>query len=151
MTIPTDITLKDINEKDVTLKDYLGKYLVIYFYPKDNTPGCTTEACDFRDYNKDIKALGAEIIGISKDPIKSHKKFIDDHKLNFTLLSDEEHKLQEALDVWTLKKFMGKEYMGTQRSTFIVNPEGEIVKEFRNVKAIGHAEQVYNELKKIKN
>ena len=149
--IPLNIKILDINNNDVTLDKFQGKYLVIYFYPKDNTPGCTTEACEFRDYNKDIEALGVEVIGISKDSPKSHRKFIEGHKLNFTLFSDENHKLQEAFGVWTEKKFLGKTYMGTQRSTFIIDPEGEVLKVWPEVKPLGHAQDVYESLKEILN
>ena len=140
--------LEDSNGKIVKLADYTGKYIVLYFYPKDDTPGCTAEACSFRDANDIMKNMGAEIIGVSKDSVESHQKFLSKFKLNFTLLSDPEKKLQEAFGVWQKKKFLGREYMGTARTTFILGPDAEILKEFENVKPKGHAEQVLEELKK---
>jgi peroxiredoxin Q/BCP len=143
--------LADSNGKIVKLADFAGKYIVLYFYPKDNTPGCTAEACSFRDANQVMKDMGVEVIGVSKDSVESHQKFLEKFKLNFTLLSDPEKKLQEAFGVWQKKKFMGREYMGTARTTFILGPEGEIIKEYENVKVNGHAEEVLKELeKKIK-
>jgi peroxiredoxin Q/BCP len=144
-----NIELADNTGRLVKLADYLGKYVVLYFYPKDDTPGCTAEACSFRDTNDEIRALGAEVIGVSKDDLKSHQRFTEKFKLKFTLLSDPEKKLQEAFGVWQKKKFMGKEYMGTLRTTFIIDPKGEVVREFENVKPVGHAEAVLQELKLI--
>lgn len=138
--------LFDDKEKIVKLADFAGKYIVLYFYPKDDTPGCTTEACSFRDANEVMKEKGVVVIGVSKDSVKSHQKFLEKFKLNFTLLSDPEKKLQEAFGVWQKKKFMGREYMGTARTTFIIGPDGEILKKFENVKPKGHAQEVLNSL-----
>ena len=141
--------LFDDKEKIVKLADFAGKYIVLYFYPKDDTPGCTTEACSFRDANEVMKSMGVEVIGVSKDSTQSHKKFLEKFKLNFTLLSDPEKKLQEAFGVWQKKKFMGREYMGTARTTFIIGPDGEILKKFEDVKPKGHAEEVLKVLTEI--
>lgn len=103
-----------------------GKKYILFFYPKDNTPGCTVEACSLRDGYGDIKNLGYELYGVSVDSTKSHLRFIDNHKLPFPLISDEEKKLVEAFDVWGLKKFMGREYMGTNRATFVIDEKGMI-------------------------
>jgi peroxiredoxin Q/BCP len=148
--VAPDFSLLDQNNETKKLSDYAGKWLVIYFYPKDSTPGCTTEACKFRDERDSIAELGnAEIIGISKDSVESHKKFAEKHHLNFTLLSDPEHKTIEAYKSWGLRKFMGKEYYGTFRNTFIVNPEGQVVKEYIGVDPQKHAVELINDLKKL--
>ncbi|MEM0473235.1 MAG: thioredoxin-dependent thiol peroxidase [Candidatus Aenigmatarchaeota archaeon] len=109
-----DIKVKDMNGKETSLKDFKGKKLVVYFYPKDDTPGCTVEACSFRDNNEKIEKMGAKVIGISADSIDSHKKFSSKHKLSFMLLSDNEHKLAEAFGVWKQKSFMGKKFFGIE-------------------------------------
>jgi peroxiredoxin Q/BCP len=145
-----DFSLQDQDGKTVSLADYAGKWLVLYFYPKDDTPGCTTEACTFRDEREAIAEFGnAEIIGISKDSVQSHKKFTDKHHLNFTLLSDSDHSTAEAYDSWKLKKFMGREYMGMERNTFIVDPTGKIAKEYRGVDPKVHAAQIIVDLKSL--
>lgn len=110
----------------VTLKDFAGKYLVLYFYPKALTPGCTTQACSIRDIKQELDAKGVAIVGVSPDPIAKLQKFRDKNQLNFDLLSDEDHALAQAYDVWGLKKFMGKEFMGVIRTTFIIDPKGKI-------------------------
>jgi peroxiredoxin Q/BCP len=138
--------LPDQNDKMHSLEDYRGKWLIIYFYPKDDTPGCTTEACSFRDSRTDIEALAA-LLGISADTVKSHKKFSEKHNLNFTLLSDPNHEVIEAYGSWKPRKFMGKEYMGTMRNTFLINPDGYIAKEYIGVDPKDHAEQILNDLK----
>ena len=143
-----DFSLQDQNGDTKTLADYAGKWLVLYFYPKDDTPGCTTEACNFRDERDAIAEFGnAEVVGISKDSVASHKKFIDKHHLNFTLLSDPEHVVIEAYDSWKPKKFMGREYIGVERNTFLINPEGQIVKEYRGVNPKLHAAEIIADLK----
>jgi len=147
--MPTDVKVHNLIGEEVTLSKYLGNYLVIYFYPKDDTPGCTKEACSFRDFNKDIEELGAKIIGISKDNVKSHNKFIENHKLNFELLSDPETKLQDAFGVWAEKSMFGKKFIGTLRTTFLVNPDGNIVKVWEDVKPDNHAKEIYEELNKL--
>ncbi|GER72480.1 thioredoxin-dependent thiol peroxidase [Weizmannia acidilactici] len=137
-----DFTLPETNGKLITLSDFHGKkHVVLYFYPKDMTPGCTTEACDFRDHYKDFSDLDAVIIGISPDPVERHQKFTEKHGLPFYLLSDEDHKVAEKYGVWKKKKTFGKEYMGIERSTFIIDKNGEIVKEWRKVRVNGHAEE----------
>jgi len=142
-----DFKLKDQNGKSHSLNDFSGKWLVLYFYPKDDTPGCTTEACSFRDSRDAIAELGnASVVGISKDSVQSHAKFTNKYELNFTLLSDPTHKTIEDYDSWKPLKFMGKEYMGTQRNTFIVNPKGEIVKEYIGVSPSTHVAQIINDL-----
>lgn len=147
--IPTGISL--LNDQNVTVKfeELIDGVTVLYFYPKDNTPGCTTEACEFRDFNKDIQKMGVTIIGVSKDSPASHQKFKEKHNLNFLLLSDTEQELMKAFGVWQKKKMMGKEYMGTVRSTFIIDGAGKILKVWPNVKAKGHAFEVFNELKQL--
>ena len=144
--LPTDIELIDHNGQAVTLAEFLGKYLVIYFYPEDDTPGCTVEACEFRDFNDEIRKLGAEIIGISQDDTDSHEKFKEKYKLNFRLLSDPQHIFQEAVGVWVEKNMFGNKYMGTQRTTFLVDPKGEIVHVWEKVKPEGHALEVLRNL-----
>ncbi|MCA0971800.1 thioredoxin-dependent thiol peroxidase [Halobacillus litoralis] len=135
-----DFTLPANNGEQVSLSDYKGKNVVLYFYPKDMTPGCTTEACDFRDHHESFADLDAVILGVSPDPVESHKKFIDKHDLPFLLLADEDHKLAEDYGVWKLKKNFGKEYYGIERSTFIIDKEGNLAEEYRKVKVDGHVE-----------
>jgi thioredoxin-dependent peroxiredoxin len=135
------------NGGQVKLSDYEGKNVVLYFYPKDTTPGCTTEACDFRDQYEDFAELDAVILGVSPDPVDRHKKFIDKHGLPFLLLADENHKVAEAYDVWKLKKNFGKEYMGIERSTFIIDKDGNLAKEWRKVKVKGHVEEALQYIK----
>ena len=144
-----DFTLQASNGKDVSLSDYKGKAVILYFYPKDSTPGCTTEACDFRDNSGVIKEGNAEILGISLDSINSHEKFIEKNDLPFLLLSDPDHKVCEMYGVWQLKKNYGKEYMGIVRSTFLIDKDQNIVKEWRNVRVKNHVEEVTEELKKL--
>jgi thioredoxin-dependent peroxiredoxin len=143
-----DFSLQDQNGDTKTLTDYIGQWLVLYFYPKDNTPGCTTEACNFRDERDAIAELGnAEVIGVSADSVASHKKFAEKHHLNFTLLSDPEHVMISAYESWKPKKFMGREYMGTERNTFIINPDGQIIKEYRGINPKTHALEIIEYLK----
>ena len=133
--------LKDLMGKDFA-KENEGKNLVIYFYPKDNTKGCTTEAIEFSENKKEFEKLNTKIYGISKDSQKSHDKFIKDHNLEIDLLTDEELELIKTFDVWKKKKMYGKEYMGVERSTFIFNKEGVLVKEYRKVKVKDHVKNV---------
>lgn len=128
----------------VALDDLKGKNVVLYFYPKDMTPGCTTEACDFRDKHELFEELNAVIIGISPDPISRHQKFVDKYGLPFLLLADPDHQVAEAYGVWKLKKNFGKEYMGIERSTFIIDSQGNLVKEWRKVQVKGHVEEALN-------
>ena len=125
-----------------TLKQYQGKKVLLYCYPKDDTPGCTTEACNFRDNYTTLQEMGLVVLGVSADSIKSHKKFTDKFKLPFPLLSDETHKVCEAYGVWGLKKFMGREYMGISRSSFLIDEKGNIAKIYEKVKPEIHVEEV---------
>lgn len=134
-------------EKEIKLSDFAGKKVVLYFYPKDNTSGCTQEACDFRD-NFNRLTPKAVVIGVSPDSIKSHIKFKEKQNLNFTLISDTEHKLAEQFGAWGEKSMYGRKYFGIIRSTFILNEQGEIEKEWRKVKVKGHVEEVLGELTK---
>ncbi|HEX6416589.1 MAG TPA: peroxiredoxin [Candidatus Saccharimonadales bacterium] len=150
MMIPTpypapDFNLLDSEGEPHQLADYKGKWLVLYFYPKDDTPGCTVEACSLRDARDDIAALGASIVGISQDDASSHEKFKAKHTLNFTLLSDPEKKVIEAYGAWG-KKMFGKE--GILRRTYIINPAGQVVKVYGRVTPLGHGDQIIEELKK---
>jgi thioredoxin-dependent peroxiredoxin len=132
--------------KSTSLEDFQGRSIVLYFYPKDNTPGCTTEAIDFTDKLAEFQALNTQVIGISPDSIASHGKFIDKHNLKIILLSDPEHQIAESYGVWQLKKFMGKEYMGIVRSTFLINPTGNISHIWSNVRVKNHVDTVLKQL-----
>ena len=132
-----------------SLAGYKGRWLIVYFYPRDDTPGCTKEACSFRDASADFKKLGVAVVGISKDTVVSHKKFEQKHKLNFTLLADPEHKVIEAYGAWGKKKFMGREYDGTLRNTYLVNPKGEIVRTYEKVNPLTHSTQILEDLKNL--
>lgn len=132
-------------EQEYCLEDFKGKKVVLYFYPKDNTSGCTQEACDFRD-NFNRLTSKAVVIGVSPDSIKSHINFQTKHGLNFILLSDPEHKLAEEFGAWGEKSMYGKKYMGIIRSTFIINEDGKIQKEWRKVKVKGHVDEVIETL-----
>ena len=129
-----------------TLADYRGKWVVLYFYPKDDTPGCTVEACSLRDARDDIAALGAEVIGVSRDDAASHEMFKAKHTLNFTLLSDPDHVMMDAYGAWGKKQF-GLE--GVLRKTFIISPDGQVVKVYGRVTPLGHGNQVVDELQKL--
>lgn len=141
--------LPDQDGKIHSLADYAGKWVLLYFYPKDDTPGCTKEACSIRDNFPDFKKLKLTVLGVSVDPVKSHKKFAEKYKLPFTLLADDERKLVKDCGVWGKKKFMGREYMGTMRTSFLIDPAGKIFKIYENVKPDIHAEEVLEDLKKI--
>jgi len=147
-----NFTLQGIDEngveKEFSLSDFKGKNLVLYFYPKDNTPGCTQEACDFRD-NFNRLTSKAFVVGVSTDDIKSHKKFQEQHNLNFPLLSDVEHRLGEKFGAWGEKSMYGKKYMGTIRSTFLINKNGVLEKIWTNVKVKGHVDEILIELEKL--
>ena len=142
-----DFTLPGSDEKDHSLNEYLGKNVVLYFYPKDNTPGCTTEALDFKANINEFAKLNTVVLGISKDSVKSHCKFIDKHELNFILLADEEKAVCSLYDVLKEKNMYGKKTIGIERSTFIVNKEGYIVNEYRKVKVAGHVDTVLEYIK----
>jgi peroxiredoxin Q/BCP len=145
-----DFTLPSTNGENQKLKDLLGKYVVIYFYPKDDTPGCTIETNDFNKLLPKFKKLNCEIFGISKDTIKSHDKFREKFKIKFDLLSDEEIKVLKKYKVWGKKKFMGREFMGIIRSTFLIDKKGKIVKVWDKVKVKDHAKEVLETLKSIR-
>lgn len=144
-----DLPLPASSGGEVSLTDFKGQKVVLYFYPKDMTPGCTTEACDFRDNFERFKEKGVQVIGVSPDDLKSHHKFIEKHGLPFLLLSDPEHKLAEYFKVWKKKKMYGREYMGIERSTFLIDEEGTIVKEWRKVKVKGHVEEVFQSVQEL--
>ena len=138
----------DGSEKEYSLNDFKGQKVILYFYPKDNTSGCTQEACDFRD-NINRLASYATVICVSPDSVKSHKSFKEKQSLNFILLSDPEHKLAEEFEVWKEKSMYGRKYMGIERSTFILDKNGKIEKEWRKVKVKGHVDEVIEYLKAI--
>jgi len=131
----------------VKVEDFVGKWLVIYFYPRDNTPGCSIEAMDFTKAKSDFAKLNCEILGISTDSVKSHCKFISKKDLTINLLSDEEKKVVNAYDVWAPKKFMGREFLGVVRSTFLINPEGKVAHIWSPVKVKSHVNEVLEKLK----
>ncbi|MDV6235815.1 thioredoxin-dependent thiol peroxidase [Leptospira ellisii] len=141
-----------LNEKGekVKLSELAGsKGTVLYFYPKDSTPGCTTEACDFRDNFSRIKKTGFNVVGVSKDSVKSHQKFIEKQSLNFTLIADEDGKICEAYDVWHLKKFMGREFMGIVRTTFLIGADGKLLKIYPQVSVKGHVDEILADIKTL--
>ncbi len=140
-------TAPDRDGKNITLQDFQNRWLVLYFYPKDNTPGCTTQAIEFTAKLPEFTALDTQVVGISPDSIVSHGKFIDKQKLEIILLSDPEHQIAESYDVWQLKKFMGKDYMGIVRSTFLIDPSGKIAKIWSSVKVKNHVDAVLQEVK----
>jgi peroxiredoxin Q/BCP len=144
-----DFTLPASNGKNVSLSDFRGKKVVVYFYPKDHTPTCTDEACSFRDYNGQFRDLNTEVLGISPDDLKSHDKFIAKHNLPFLLLADTEHKVCELFGVWKLKKMYGREYMGVERSTFLIDEQGKLVREWRKVRVKHHVQDVLDAVKAI--
>ncbi len=142
-----DFTLQDATGKDVSLKDFKGQSVVIYFYPKANTPGCTIEACEFRDLRQKFVKRDVAVLGVSADAPKMLAGFVAKQKLNFTLLSDPKHKMIEAYGAWRMKKFMGRSFMGIVRSSYLIGPDGKIAQVWDNVKAKGHAEEVLDALK----
>ena len=145
----SNFILPSTNNKDFNLKDTLGKFVVLYFYPKDDTPGCTIETNDFNKLLSKFKKLDCEIYGISKDSIKSHHKFRDKYKIKFDLLADEELKVLKKYKVLGKKKFMGRGFMGTNRTTFLIDKKGKIIKIWENVKVKDHAKEVLETLKDI--
>lgn len=144
-----DFKLEDQDNKWHSLADYEGKYVLLYFYPKDMTSGCTVEAQCFRDRMNDFKAFGVQVLGVSCDDVKSHKKFAEKHGLNFPLLADVEKKVVEDYGVWVEKSMYGKKYMGIQRDSFLIDPQGKIVKHYVKVKPETHIEEVLEDLKKL--
>jgi peroxiredoxin Q/BCP len=146
-----EFCLPNQDETEICLRDLSGKWVVLYFYPKDNTPGCTTEACDFTNEVEEFEDLDAVILGVSPDSPKKHRNFIEKKDLKITLLSDEDKTVLKAYGAWGLKKNYGREYEGVIRSTFIISPDGEIAHEWRNVRVKGHVEKVKEKLKELQN
>ena len=145
-SIVPNFSLIGSDKKEHSLSDYKGKKIILYFYPRDNTPGCSTEACDFRDNIHEITNLNAVVLGISKDNLNSHNKFIQKFNLPFVLLSDEDKVICNLYDVIKEKNMYGKKVLGIERSTFIIDEDGKLIKEFRKVKVKGHIEEVLNSL-----
>lgn len=137
-----DFQGKDQNEGTIKLSDFKGKKLALYFYPRDLTPTCTTQACNLRDGIDALKANNIEVIGVSDDPAAKHQKFIEKHDLNFPLIADTDQSVLKAFGVWGPKKFMGKEYDGTHRTTFLIDEQGEVVEVISKVKAKEHTQQI---------
>ncbi len=131
------------------LSDYKGKWVVLYFYPKDDTPGCTKEACNFRDSFRELQKLGVQILGVSKDSVKSHKKFAEKYNLNFPILSDESKDVIKKYGSWGLKKLWGREYEGTLRNTYLIDPKGNIKKFYEKVNPTVHATEILNDFKVV--
>jgi len=147
--IAPDFCLANQDDIEICLRDLKGKWIVLYFYPRDNTPGCTTEACEFTESALDFSNLDAVILGVSADTTKKHRNFIQKHNLGITLLSDESTDMMQEYGVWQLKKNYGKEYMGIVRTTMIINPEGVIKAIWNKVRVKGHVETVKDELKRL--
>ena len=146
-TTAPDFTLADMDGKEHSLSEYRGQTVVLYFYPKDMTPGCTTQACSFRDYNSDFAQLNAVVIGVSADAGESHRKFSEKYGLNFLLLSDPEHRVLESYGAWREKNLYGKVSLGIVRSTYIIGPDGIIQKVYKKASAATNAEDVLKLLK----
>jgi peroxiredoxin Q/BCP len=144
-----EFTLMNESGQEFRLSDYIGKTVLLYFYPKDDTPGCTKEACNFRDDYSEYDKAGVTILGISPDTSKSHAKFKAKYELPFTLLADPDHQIASAYGVWGRKKYMGREYDGILRTTFLIGPDSQIIKVFENVKPAEHSAEVLAELKKL--
>jgi len=145
-----DFTLPNQHDENITLSDFKGKWIVLYFYPKDMTPGCITEACTFQEGMPDFSKIDAVILGVSKDSVARHKKFAEKYNLQFSLLSDENSTVCETYETWQKKKLYGREFMGIVRSTYIINPEGNIAKVYPKVKVKEHAAEVLEFLKNVK-
>ena len=145
-----DFCLPNQDDVEICLRDLKGKWVVLYFYPRDNTPGCTTEACDFTEAAPDFSALDAVILGVSADSTKKHRNFIEKKNLGITLLSDESTEMMQEYGVWQLKKNYGREYMGIVRSTFIIDPEGIVRAKWEKVRVKGHVETVKEKLEELK-
>ncbi|MCX7572174.1 thioredoxin-dependent thiol peroxidase [Tumebacillus sp. DT12] len=144
-----DFALPASNGETLKLSDLRGKKVVLYFYPKDNTPGCTTQACGFRDLHNDFAEADTVILGVSPDPLKSHEKFINKFELPFLLLADEEHAVCEQYGVWKEKNMYGKKYWGVERTTFLIDRDGNIAKVYPKVKVNGHMDQVLADAKAL--
>lgn len=141
--------LPDQDGKVHTLKEYRGVWVILYFYPKDDTPGCTIEACSFRDNFSALKKAGAVVLGVSVDPVKKHAKFAKKYSLPFTLLADEEKQVVELYGVWGKKKFMGREYMGTNRVSFLIDPKGRLAKIYDPVRPSEHVAEVLADIRAL--
>lgn len=141
-----DFILPDQNGKVHKLADYKGKWVLVYFYPNDDTPGCTKEACSFRDNFAEFKKRGVTVLGISKNTVKSHTKFANKYSLNFPILSDESLETIKAYGAWGRKKFMGREFEGTFRNSYLINPKGEIVKTYEGVKPDKHVTEILEDV-----
>ena len=146
-----DFSLPDQYGNTKSLSDYLGKHVLLYFYPKDNTPGCTKEACNFRDRLNELKQHNVQVLGVSKDSVESHKKFAEKFNLNFPLLSDQGKKVIKKYGIWVEKSMFGKKYMGISRDSYLIDPKGKIIKHYHKVKPAKHVDEVINDLKEIKN
>jgi len=147
-TVP-DFCLPNQDEEEICLRDIKGRWIVLYFYPKDNTPGCTTEACDFTAALPDFEGLNAIVLGVSPDSPKKHRNFIEKKDLKITLLSDEEKELCNTFGCWQLKKNYGREYMGVVRSTFIISPDGKVAAKWEKVRVKGHVDEVKSKLEEL--
>ena len=147
--IVEDFCLPNQDEEEICLRDIKGSWIVLYFYPKDNTPGCTTEACDFTNALPNFDELSAVVLGVSPDSPKKHRNFIEKKELKITLLADENKDLCNAFGAWQLKKNFGKEYMGVVRSTFIIDPDGKVAAVWAKVRVKGHVEEVKNKLEEL--
>ena len=145
-----DFCLSEQNDKQVCLKGLKGKWVVLYFYPRDNTPGCTTEACEFTNELAEFEQLGALVLGVSPDSIKSHRSFIKKHGLKITLLSDPEHEVMESYGAWQMKSMYGKKYMGVQRSTFLIDTQSKLAHIWPKVSVKGHVAEVKNKLEELR-
>lgn len=145
---PLDVEVIDQSGSTTSLRSQLGRWVVLYFYPKDDTPGCTAEACSFRDASAELQQLGATVVGVSKDSVASHQKFASKYDLNFPLWSDPDHQLLEAFGAWGEKKFMGRLFMGIIRSTFVIDPNGVVVASFPKVTPKNHGSEIVEFLKK---
>lgn len=144
-----DFALPDQQGVMHSMSEYRGRWVILYFYPKDDTPGCTVEACSFRDSSEELTTLGATVIGVSRDSVASHAKFQTHHNLNFTLLSDMEGKLINAYGSLKEKSMFGKKYMGISRDTFLIDPKGNVVKEYRGVNPLLHAKEIAKDLRSL--
>src|SRR5690625_2251204 len=144
-----DFVLKNQDSENISLKDFRGKKVVLYFYPKDMTPGCTTQACDFRDHHGEFSTENTVILGVSPDPTERHQQFIEKYNLPFHLLADGDNEVANAYGVWQLKKAFGREFYGIVRSTFIIDEQGVLQKEFRNIRVKGHVEKALEAVKSL--
>jgi peroxiredoxin Q/BCP len=145
-----EFELKNDRDEAVRLSDFRGKPVVLYFYPEDDTPGCTTEACEIRDDFGEYRKAGVEVLGVSPDSPKSHTRFKEKYDLPFTLLADEDHKIADRYGTWVLKKNFGREYMGVKRTTFLIGADGKIIHVFENVHAKGHSQEILSALRPAK-